>query len=64
MCQEQHPIFLEYSELNCLNAEGYCIYKGTSLKYKGKIRKYDISVLAGKHNFVEYLRWLAAFLRS
>ena len=30
MCQEQPQLFSEYSELNCLNAEGYCIYKGNS----------------------------------
>ena len=40
------------------------IYKGNSEKYKGKIRKQDISVFSPKHNFVGYLRWLAVFLRS
>ena len=33
-------------------------------KYKGKIKNQNISVLGPKHNFVEYIKWLAAFLRS
>ena len=40
------------------------IYKGNSEKYKGKIKNQDISVFGPKHNFVEYIRWLAAFLGS
>ena len=40
------------------------IYKGNSEKYKGKIRKQDISVFEPKHNVKGCLRWLAAFLRS
>ena len=55
---------MEYSELNCRSAEGHCIYKVNSEKYKGKISKYDISVFGSKNNFAEYLRWLIAFLRS
>jgi len=40
------------------------INKGYSEKYKGKIRKQDISVVGPKNYFVGCLRWLAAFLRS
>ena len=40
------------------------IYKENSEKYKGKMRNQDISVFGPKHNFIKYLRWLAAFLRS
>ena len=40
------------------------IYKGNSEKYKGKIKNQDISVCGPKHNFVECIRWMAAFLRS
>ena len=32
MFQEQPQIFPEYSELNSLNAEGYCIYTKEILK--------------------------------
>ena len=39
------------------------IYIGNFEKYKGKIRKQDISVFGHKNNFLGYLRWLAAFLR-
>ena len=31
------------------------IYNGNSKKYKGKIRKLDISVFCPKHNLVGYL---------
>jgi len=40
------------------------IYKGNSEKYKGKMRNQDILVFGPKNNFVDYIRWLAAFLRS
>ena len=40
------------------------IYKGNSEKYKAKVRKQDMLVFGPKNNFVEYIRWLAAFLRS
>ena len=40
------------------------IYKGNSEKYKGQMRNQNISVFGPKHNFVEYIRCLAAFLRS
>ena len=40
------------------------IYKGNSEKYKGKIKNQDISVFQPKYNFVEYIGWLDAFLRS
>ena len=40
------------------------IYKGNSEKYKGKIMNQDILVFGPKNNFVEYIRWLAAFLGS
>ena len=40
------------------------IYKGNSEKYKRKMKNQDISVFGPKHNFVEYTRWLAAFLGS
>ena len=39
-------------------------YIGKSETYKGKMRNQDISVFGLMHNFVEYIRWLAAFLRS
>ena len=64
MCQEQPQFCLEYSELNCLSAEGHCIYKGNSEQYKGKIRIQDISVFGPKQNLLGYIRWFAAFLRS
>ena len=38
--------------------------KKNSEKYKGKIRKQDISVFGPKHNLVGYLKWLAAFLSN
>ena len=40
------------------------IYKGNSEKYKGKMRNQNIYVFGPKYNFVEYIRWLDAFLRS
>ena len=40
------------------------IYKGNSEKYKGKIRRQDISFFGPKNNCIEYLRWLSAFLSS
>ena len=40
------------------------IYKGNSEEYKGKIRNQDISFFGHTNNFLWYLRWLAAFLRS
>ena len=40
------------------------IYKGNYEKYKGKIRNQDILVFGPKNNFVECVRWWAAFLRS
>ena len=40
------------------------IYKGNSDKYKGKIRNQYILVFDPKINFVECVRWLAAFLGS
>ena len=53
-------------KLNCQpgsDAKKYCkIYKGNSEKYKEKIENPDISVFGPEHNFVEYIRCLAAFL--
>ena len=42
----------------------YEIYKGNSKKYKGKMWNQDILVFGPKNNFVDYIRWLAAFLKS
>ena len=51
---------VEFSDPNIL----YKICKVNSEKYKGKIKNQDISVFGPKHNFVEYIRWFAAFLTS